>query len=121
MRRIAAHTLVFIFSWMLIAPLFAPGAEASLPPCCRRHGKHHCSMMEPLTGSQRGVQTVQEKCPFSHVAKTTAHTALYHPQTPAAQSLPVVSGPALAPQSQTLSKLALHCSRMKRGPPLNLL
>ena len=119
MRRIAAASQVALFSWMLIAPLLAPGAEANLPPCCRRHGKHHCSMMEPLAGGRRGVQTIQEKCPFQRVAKTTAHTAAYHPEAVAALLPGTVNQPAPPVSSEPLCRLALEHSRLQRGPPQN--
>ena len=117
MRRLAALSLVTIFSFMLLAPLFAPSGEAALPPCCRRHGKHHCSMMEPLTGSQRGVQTIQERCPFSRVAKSAAHITSYQPEAAAQFFAQLVSHPSRAPQTEALRRLSLDRNRQKRGPP----
>jgi hypothetical protein len=53
MKRTIALTQLVIISWMPIAPIFGPEAEASLPPCCRRHGKHHCmmQMMQQMSGA----------------------------------------------------------------------
>jgi hypothetical protein len=118
MRRALAITLLSLFGWMLIAPLLAQNPDAGLPPCCRRHGKHHCSMMEPLTGHRRGVQTVQEKCPFSRNAKAVAHTSGYRPAM-SAPLFAVALGPLVgAPQHESLCRLALDRSRLKRGPPV---
>ncbi|MDR3791767.1 MAG: hypothetical protein P4L03_00160 [Terracidiphilus sp.] len=117
MRRALAITLLSVFSWMLIAPLLAPSAEASLPPCCRRHGKHHCSMMTPLTGSQRGVETIQEKCPFTRVAKGAAHTVAYRSEPAGTCIAPVSKLLTRAPQTITLRSTSLDRSCPKRGPP----
>jgi hypothetical protein len=53
-RRAIAFSLMVLFSLTLIAPLFAPDADANLPACCRRNGKHHCMMrmMERTAGNQ---------------------------------------------------------------------
>jgi hypothetical protein len=117
MRRILAVSLLSMISLMLIWPLLAPDAEANLPPCCRRHGKHHCSMMEPLTGSGRGVRSLQEKCPFQRVAKTSAHTSAYQPEPEARFFATIVSLPERAAQTEALGRIALDRSRLKRGPP----
>ena len=65
MRRAIAISLMMLFSWTLMAPLFVPDADASLPACCRRNGKHHCNMarMSGQADGQRGFTTVAEKCP----------------------------------------------------------
>ena len=62
MRRTIALALMMAFSWTLIAPIFGPDADANLPPCCRRHGKHHCMMrmMERFGGNQTGFTSVRE-------------------------------------------------------------
>jgi hypothetical protein len=54
MRRTIALALTMIFSWMLIGPAFGPDADANLPPCCRRNGKHHCMMPLPAGEHLRG-------------------------------------------------------------------
>lgn len=118
-RRIIATSLLILFSAPLIAPLLALSRDpdANLPICCRRHGKHHCSMMEPLTGSQRGVQTIQERCPFSRVAKSAAHITSYQPEAAAQFFAQLVSHPSRAPQTEALRRLSLDRNRQKRGPP----
>jgi len=43
-RRLFAILLVALFSFSLIAPALSSGAETNVPECCRRAGKHHCSL-----------------------------------------------------------------------------
>jgi hypothetical protein len=44
MRRAITISLMMLSSWTLIAPPFAPDADANLSACCRRNGTHHCMM-----------------------------------------------------------------------------
>jgi hypothetical protein len=46
LRRMLAITLLIAFGLPLAAPLLAASTDtdSNLPACCRRHGKHHCSM-----------------------------------------------------------------------------
>jgi hypothetical protein len=61
--------LLLLFSFPLIAPLFALGsdAESRLPACCRTHGKHHCMMsveeMQALLDGEH-FTAVTPKCPL---------------------------------------------------------
>jgi hypothetical protein len=122
MRRMIALSLLMIFSWMLIAPFFAPDAEASLPPCCRRHGKHHCSMrmMGQMPSNQTGFTTVTEKCPYQ-----TASTCAAHAPTIAAEGgrrfyAEIVRHPACVAQTESLFRISFHRSHQKRSPPTPL-
>jgi hypothetical protein len=48
-RRIPAVSLLLAVSFALIAPVVSAAAgqsESDLPSCCRRDGKHHCSMAD---------------------------------------------------------------------------
>lgn len=62
MRRCLASLLVALFSFALISPaVFASNAEGSLPACCRRAGKHHCSMSSEV-GSTSGPALRAARC-----------------------------------------------------------
>jgi hypothetical protein len=44
MRRLLSIFLILLF-WLGPLAAFLPGSDESrLPPCCRRHGAHHCAM-----------------------------------------------------------------------------
>jgi len=117
MRRTVAISLLAICSWMLIAPFFGPDPEAGVPPCCRRLGKHHCMMMQWMSGAPGGLARVSEACPYRHKSGGAVASRSSKPEdkerlltraiSPA--SLPI---PGLAP-----SHPALFDTHPKRGPP----
>jgi hypothetical protein len=78
MRRAIASSLLTIVSVLLIAPFFALDPQASLPPCCRTHGKHRCMMM------QRGVPDrlahVSERCVLFPKCGGAAISRCYKPE-----------------------------------------
>lgn len=115
MRKCTAFSLLALFSWMLIVPLLAPGADANLPLCCRRHGKHHCAMMEVLTGLRPGIGSLHERCPFAHQAKAAAHSS--PPQAAPAFWAALPRPSPLALRNQIFRSLTLDRSPLQRGPP----
>jgi hypothetical protein len=119
MRRTIALALTVIFSWTLIAPIFGPGAGANLPPCCRRDGKHHCMMrmMGQLSGSQKGFNSVTEKCPCQPAATCAVHSPVFKPEAGSRFYAQVVTYAACAPRTEALFRIAFLRSHPKRGPP----
>src|SRR6516165_8850129 len=66
MRRRIAILLVFAFSSLLILPAFAGPAQSNLPACCRKAGKHHCSLHLANSNTNAGafITAVSGTCPF---------------------------------------------------------
>jgi hypothetical protein len=122
MRRTIALALTMVFSLMLIAPIFGPDADANLPPCCRRNGKHHCMMrmMERLSGNQKGFTSVSEKCPCLPVSTCAAHSPTYKPEAGSQFYAEVVRHPSCAPQTEARYRISFLGSHQKRGPPAPL-
>ena len=120
MRRTIALSLLLLFTSMLIAPLLAPDAEASLPPCCRRHGKHHCAMQLMLaqSGTPSGPPALEEKCPLWPKDGGAAHSATYKPETERCFFVAAVSRPARAAQSEVRGWRCFLGSHAMRGPPM---
>jgi hypothetical protein len=118
MRRAISLSLLMMFGWLLIAPFLAPDAEANIPACCRRHGKHHCMMnrIERL-GSQKRFTAVSEKCPRFPTGLNAAHSAAFKPDTGARFYAEVVRHPACSAQTDALYHIAFARSHQKRGPP----
>jgi hypothetical protein len=116
MRRTIALSLLLLFGWTLVAPLWARDAEANLPACCRRHGEHHCSM-GALGGGQRALPIVHEKCPHSPASASAVHSPTFKPEAAELFYAEVVSHPARAPQTEALYRLSTLRSHQKRGPP----
>jgi hypothetical protein len=118
MRRTIAFSLLMVFSWMLIVPLFGPDAEANLPPCCRRNGKHHCMMRR--MERQSGFTSASEKCPCVPPSTGVLHSATYKPETGEQFHAEAVRPPACAAQTEALYRLSFLRSHQKRGPPAPL-
>jgi hypothetical protein len=119
MRRAVAHSLLMIFGWMLIAPLFAPDADAGLPACCRRNGKHHCIMsrMGQTGGNEKGFTSVSEKCPCLPAITGAVHAAKYMPVSGQRFYAEVTFLPAYAPQTSPSFGISFLRGHQKRGPP----
>jgi hypothetical protein len=120
MRRAIALTLLALFSWMLMAPLFAPDAEAALPPCCRRHGKHHCMMQRLLamSGQPGGPAAVQERCPCQPSGGGAVQSRMY--AAVAARRLQTgLAQPARLPERRETPHQSFFIrNHPKRGPPI---
>jgi hypothetical protein len=125
MRRLCALFLLLLFvaPWLLTFAAPVAITEASLPACCRAHGKHKCFMRSlgqgrtTSTSSQPTVSQVSEGCPYNPSFVTTRHSdSLGQPSKNAA-----VVGLGIAPSPvvntvwppSPFSSLA-NC---KRGPP----
>ncbi|MGO8759439.1 MAG: hypothetical protein ACLQG3_15070 [Terracidiphilus sp.] len=121
MRRTIALTQLALFSLMLIAPFFGPDAEASLPPCCRRNGKHHCMMMEQwLNGAGDKRAHVSDRCTCRPTGGGALTCCLF---TPAAEGRPATASaqPAtLAERIEARRQQAFFDDHPKRGPPIPL-
>ncbi len=126
MRRVLAITLMIAFASPLIAPLFAATAdpEASLPACCRTHGKHHCMMsVEEMQALLYGEHftAVRDKCPlFPRAVAPVPHQTLFIEQS-ALLFAEAVSHPAQHRQTEAWARVALEGARHKRGPPASRL
>jgi hypothetical protein len=119
MRRGVSIALLSLFSWILIAPLFASDSDAGLPACCRRNGKHHCAMRMAFDEqSQRiHISLVEEKCPYTPLAAVAVHGTVYQPACAKLFFAEIVRHPAMAPQTNALWRICFSRARQKRGPP----
>ena len=119
MRRALAVMMLLVFSGPLFAPLLtASPDESSLPPCCRRNGKHHCMMAGMTMGMASPYRIVTEKCPYSPFADLAlmlphaffGRARVAYTTQAALQALP-------AAQAEAGYRISFHRSRQKRGPP----
>jgi hypothetical protein len=121
MRRILAIALLIAFGFPLVAPVFAATAdpEASLPPCCRSHGKHHCAMMHMMLLEALSHPSFQAPpCPFYPSAPTAPRLVPAAIAAAAPASVEFHRGPA--PPAATARRVACTfapCANLKRGPP----
>jgi len=120
MRRAIALTLLALFSWMLMAPLFARDAEAAFPPCCHRHGKHHCMIERRLamSGKPGGPPAVQEHCPCRPSGGGAVQSRAYTASAPRLLETGLVQ-PAPDPERRDNPRQPVPFrNHPKRGPPV---
>jgi hypothetical protein len=55
MRRGLSIFLVLFFGLGPLSALVDGTEDASLPPCCRRHGAHHCAMYAQVMAMRAGL------------------------------------------------------------------
>jgi len=123
MPRAISIALLLVFSSTLIAPMLALGqtGEATPPACCRRDGRHHCSMSiaERTAARKSGTEVggPLEKCPYcpSSVA-TTGHSPLALVASSSGLGIPETL-PAVIAQTESKWRISRDRSRQKRGPP----
>jgi hypothetical protein len=121
MRRILAIALLIAFGFPLVAPVYAATAdpEASLPPCCRSHGKHHCAMMHMMLLAALSHPAFQAPpCPFYPSTATMpriAAASLAAALPPSVQIRRDPAPPATSPRRSAC--ISITCANPKRGPP----
>jgi hypothetical protein len=97
-------------------------AEATLPACCRAHGRHKCAMLAEArppspTSSSRQLAKVNEDCPYAPGVVPTAHSnSLWNPSLESARFDLIHQriGVSLSKVQRTGS---LGSTNLKRGPP----
>ena len=107
-----------LFSFALIAPALPNDADADLPACCRRDGKHACGMrMERTSPSGSAWQTA--RCPSFPAVKglPAARAVAAPPGTPhCALAAPATVGHARY-ESAPVVRATRYDACRKRGPP----
>jgi len=121
LRRFSAILLLALFSYSLLSPVLgAPGADANLPSCCRRNGKHHCSMSRGGGASQSAAGFyADDKCPMypGVVLSATGSITLQVPST-APPTVPHYSQALGDGSPRSANRRVLRDeANLKRGPP----
>jgi len=126
MRR-ALCTLLILLSWLgPFAELIPASAESRLPPCCRRHGTHHCSMSGGLASRSARASsasspeltpsTLCSKYPGSLATSTGPAEALAALPAP----LPVLLTEDYSPATiRSAARMSVLRTRSDRGPPVS--
>ncbi len=118
MRRWLAISMLLLFFAPFVSGFFgASEAEASLPACCRRGGKHHCEAFPQQSSDNKGFGSVGEKCPYSPAALAIVVLPSFAPTTAAAIYAGVVQHASVAPQTDARRRISYDRARQKRGPP----
>ncbi|HET6170850.1 MAG TPA: hypothetical protein VFE01_11745 [Terracidiphilus sp.] len=92
MQRALAISLILFFGIGPLAGTLDAGDDVRLPPCCRRHGAHHCAMSDALMArmveapSSPPFFSAPTHCPFFPTG-SSAIPASIHALAPTAASL----------------------------------
>jgi len=118
-RRLIATALLALFSISLLSPLFAANFDTSVPACCRRDGKHRCSMRPAHASSESGPGAREnDRCPLYQ------QIFLSQSRAPVAAA-PQTSSLFVSDRSRSLdvrfdsvsSSIASLSAHLQRGPP----
>jgi hypothetical protein len=119
MRRALASLLLVLFSFPLILPVLRADPASNLPSCCRRAGKHHCSLdAAPIMPEGRALDPVQAKCanyPAMSGVPFNGNVPFVDNSRSICASL--VSYPSVEARMEVQYRVSFSRSRQKRGPP----
>lgn len=128
MRRFLAILLLLTFGSFLSEPLVAASSDqfANLPACCRRNGKHHCTMhnmMQWDLSSTTRVFNPSQKCPFYPKLRMILLVFGHFIQPPARNYIDtsLLNSTIVRTRTRALYRIAFDRSRQKRGPPVSSL
>jgi hypothetical protein len=123
MRRLLAAAALawinFTLVFMAISSAFGAGPVSNLPMCCRRDGKHACSLIAQSPVSGPAFQAA--RCPLYPGARAVPAQAKASGLTPfVALHAAIVSNPAVRPQTKARYRMSYNRADQKRGPPVLL-
>jgi hypothetical protein len=121
LRPFSAILLLIVFGLSLLSPLLGADDESNLPACCRRAGKHHCSMTR-RSGSSDSVEgsawNNNGRCPsYPGFAPGTFPIVAGVAPAASAAALAVRHASCRSFELRVLSSLRLR-AHSKRGPPV---
>jgi len=123
MRRGLSIFLVLFFGLGPLSAAFQASDDSRLPPCCRRHGAHHCVMSYARmaqAASGKPILTAPSHCPQYPSGSCVAVSPI-HALAPSAESSPVLlaqdHSPVAALAAARMSQLRTHADR---GPPASI-
>ena len=124
MRRGLSIFLLLLFWLGPLAAALAGSDELRLPPCCRRHGAHHCAMAERMAAMREQAASgpvpmagAPSHCPFYPGANAVAATA-DHALAASPASMPALLAQAHTPAAgRAAARLSQIRTRAGRGPP----
>lgn len=120
MKRLSAFLLLGLFSYLLIVPALFADSDSSLPACCRKDGKHHCSMssMDATDDAGATVKSVASKCPVFPTGRSAPASAKFGTPVPSQDfEAPIASYPTVQAQAEIQYRVSFDRSSQKRGPP----
>src|ERR1700690_3568752 len=110
MRRVPASLVLLLLGLGYALPFLQSGRDTT-PACCRREGKHHCTMAP----NGDGFHSVAANCSHRHPARLVSHSIAL--SVPAALSAATRQcHELLLPASPDIARRSFG-NAQKRGPP----
>ena len=123
MRRSLSIFLILFFWLGPLAALLPASDDSILPPCCRRHGAHHCAMamrfaaMMAKAASGKPILAAPLTCPMCP-GYTTATISTISALAASPVNLPVLLAQPHSPAvGRAAARMSQIRSRAGRGPP----
>ena len=115
-RWSAATGLLFVLCVLSIAPLVFP---SDLPACCRRDGKHKCSMthVSERSSESSGFAATALKCPLFPKLAPGSHGIQLYPFATQAFCGGIANHTAASAQAEIGHRISSMRAHHKRGPP----
>jgi len=129
-RRFTAILILALLGAFYAVPLLhavSTDPESGLPACCRRHGKHHCAMMDQYlrlkASGEPTFNAPSQHCPMypKGLAQTWAPVVAVLLPAQGAVYTCSQSHPVCHAQTQARFRVAYDRTRLKRGPPSSFL
>jgi hypothetical protein len=122
MRRGLTIFLILFFGLGPLAAALASNDESRLPPCCRRHGKHHCAMAAMMAKAASGkanfsAPSTCSSYPGNAIPVTASTDALA--AAPVSLALLLLQAPAPAALSDAIRPAPLR-NHAGRSPPASI-
>jgi hypothetical protein len=116
----AANTILLF----LLAPSFVwlavPDLQSTLPPCCRRDGKHHCAMTAMAEAGQEApsLRASSPQCPYRSLLAAPAGRSVAGLPVHFAFFSATISHSEQIVQALVSARVSEARSHLKRGPPV---
>lgn len=123
MRRFFSILLLLLLMVPLVSPLLAAStADANVPICCRRNGKHHCIMTAAVRSSSNSITrneniSLRESCPYTLTTFIAINLSFVPYSVQSAIFASNVSNPTPLRKTEVKHCLSIDGSHQKRGPP----
>jgi hypothetical protein len=123
-RRASVILLLVLFLLPIVSAWSSINArgEASLPACCRIHGRHHCSMgMLGADSSEKpgevSIRQVPERCPFQGATSASHLAGSFGTVSSSTVGFDFKEEKTRAPGSIAVPSFKTLHAYPKRGPP----
>lgn len=121
MRRALSILMVLVFGLGPLSVMLGASEDSRLPPCCRRHGAHHCAMNAGVASiiaeSGETSLTAPATCssfPGSAAATISAPQALANVPV---SSIAQIAQPHFPSAAWAAARMSQIRTRVGRGPP----